>query len=89
MVRLGAETLAGARQAYQTGDYIAAGLQAKRAARQGAGLPAYLLLGDAMFQLESYPEAQEAYQSVLELDPGNPTAKRKLRAIARKTRKTR
>jgi hypothetical protein len=80
-IGLGADSLTDARRAYKAGDYIAAGMQAKRAARQGAGLPAFLLLGDSMVQLESYGEAKEAYQSALELDPGNATAKHKLRIM--------
>jgi hypothetical protein len=80
----GAESLTAARQAFHAGDYIAAGMQAKRAAKQGAGLRAFLLLGDSMLRLESYPEAQQAFQSALALDPGNAAAKRGLRVAKQK-----
>ena len=82
---LGAEALENARKAYKAGDFIAAGMQAKRSARQGGGFLAFMLLGDCMAQLESYEQAQEAYQSALELDPGNAAAKRKLRTIKQRT----
>jgi serine/threonine-protein kinase len=79
------EALSSARQAFKTGDYIAAGIQAKRAVHYGAGVPALLIVGDSMMRLESYEEARQAYQAILEVDPSNASAKRGLRRAKQKS----
>jgi len=81
----GAESLDAGYKSFKKADFISAGIEAKRAARQGAGTPAFLLLGDSMMQLQSYAEAQQAYQSALELAPSNPKAKHGLRLAKQKT----
>jgi tetratricopeptide (TPR) repeat protein len=81
---LGAEALDAGFQSFKRGDYISAGIEAKRAARQGAGTRAFLLLGDSMMHLQSYAEAQQAYQSAIELEPGSAKARLGLRQAKQK-----
>jgi tetratricopeptide (TPR) repeat protein len=81
---LGAEALAAGYQSFKQGDFISSGIEAKRAARQGAGTRAFLLLGDSMMRLQSYTEAQQAYQSALELDPVSGKARLGLRLAKQK-----
>jgi len=80
----GADALASGLQSFKAGDYIAAGIQAKKAVRQGAGVRAYLLLGDSMIRLQSYADAQQAYQSALEIDPSSGRARHGLRLAKQK-----
>jgi predicted RNA polymerase sigma factor len=81
---LGAEALTAGYQSFKQGDFISAGIEAKRAARRGAGTPAFLLLGDSMMRLQSYTEAQEAYQSALELESTSSKARLGLRLAKQK-----
>jgi Flp pilus assembly protein TadD len=81
---LGAEALNAGYKAFKEGDFISAGIEAKRAARRGAGTPAFLLLGDSMMRLQSYVEAEQAYQSALELDPVSRKARLGLRLAKQK-----
>jgi tetratricopeptide (TPR) repeat protein len=83
--RVGAESMEAAQTAFSKGDFIAAGVQAKRAARYGLGVRAYLLLAESMMRLRSYQEAQQAYESVLALDPNNSVAKLGLNVCKRHT----
>ena len=81
---LGAEALNAGYKAFKEGDFISAGIEAKRAARRGAGTTAFLLLGDSMMRLQSYVEAEQAYQSALELDPVSGKARLGLRLARQK-----
>lgn len=54
-------------------------IAAKKAARLGAGLPAFLLMGRANLELEEDEEAAAAFRSALVLDPGNADAQRGLK----------
>ena len=83
--RVGAESMEAAQTAFSHDDFIAAGVQAKRAARYGFGVRAYLLLAESMMRLRSYHEAQQAYESVLALDPNNSVAKLGLNVCKRHT----
>jgi cytochrome c-type biogenesis protein CcmH/NrfG len=74
-----------AQTAFSNGDFITAGIQATRAARNGLGVRAYLLLAESLMRLRSYQEAQQAYESVLALDPNNSVAKLGLNVCKRHT----
>ena len=74
-----------AEDALDQGDYVYAARFAKRAIQHGAGLRAYLILGQSKVQLKSYVEARRAYQTALDLDPENSTALLGLRAIKIRT----
>jgi len=79
------EALKAAEDALADSDYFYAALLAKLAVDHGAGVRAYLILGQSKFQLKSYVEARRAYQTALDLDPENPTALLGLRAINMRT----
>ena len=74
-----------AEDALADSDYIYAAMLAKLAVSHGAGVRAYLILGQSKYQLKSYTEAQRAYKAALDLDPDNSAALLGLRAINMRT----
>jgi serine/threonine protein kinase len=80
-----AEAMKSAEDALDQGDYVYAAMFAKLATQHGAGVRAYLILGQCKVHLKSYTEARRAYQTALDLDPDNATALLGLRAIKIRT----
>jgi serine/threonine protein kinase len=79
------EAMKAAEDALADSDYIYAAMLAKLAVSHGAGVRAYLILGQSKYQLKSYTEAQRAYKAALDLDPDNSAALLGLRAINMRT----
>jgi serine/threonine protein kinase len=70
-----------AKIAFQEKDYKRAADRARESARSGGGVEARILLGDAYFKLEKFPEAKKAYSEALKLDPNNRVAGQGLRLV--------
>jgi tetratricopeptide (TPR) repeat protein len=64
--------------AFDRGDYPEAVRRGREAIAAGAIVGGRLLVGDAYYRLERYADATREYQAVLVVDPGNPTARRRL-----------
>jgi eukaryotic-like serine/threonine-protein kinase len=73
-----------AKIAFQKHDYQEAVDRAREGARAGGGAEARVVLGDAYFRLERYPEARQAYEEALKLDPDNRTARQNLNLVQRR-----
>ncbi len=73
--------LAAARKAFAAGDFVAASIEAKRAAREGGGAAAFVLLGDSLARLEQLQDATDAYNAALEIDASNAAARKALRRL--------
>jgi serine/threonine protein kinase len=73
-----------AKIAFQKHDYQEAVDRAREGARAGGGAEARVVLGDAYFRLERYPEARQAYEDALKLDPDNRTARQNLNLVQRR-----
>jgi TolA-binding protein len=71
--------------AFQAKNYKQAAERAKNAARAGGGLESRLVLGDAYFKLEKYPEAKKAYSDALKIAPNNPIARQNLQLIEKRS----
>jgi serine/threonine protein kinase len=67
-----------AKIAFQKQAYKEAVERANEATKAGGGIEARVLLGDAYFRLEKFPEARKAYEAALKLDPENRTARQNL-----------
>jgi serine/threonine-protein kinase len=63
---------------FDRGDYPGAVRRGREAVAAGAGLGGRLLVGDAYYRLERYPDAMHEYEAALAIDPGNTTARRRL-----------
>ena len=70
-----------ARSAYAHADYITSLRLAKRAVREGIGIPAYILVGQSYERLERLDEAADSYRSALAVDPSDTTASKLLRHL--------
>ncbi len=80
----GAALVGLAKIAFQKHDYQEAVDRAREGARAGGGAEARVVLGDAYFRLERYPEARQAYEDALKLDPDNRTARQNLNLVQRR-----
>ena len=80
----GAALVGLAKIAFQKHDYQEAVDRAREGARAGGGAEARVVLGDAYFRLERYPEARQAYEEALKLDPDNRTARQNLNLVQRR-----
>jgi len=69
--------LARGQAAFDRGDYPEALRRGREAIAAGAALGGHLLVGDAYYRLERFPDALREYQSALALDPGNASIKRR------------
>jgi serine/threonine protein kinase len=76
----GAATTGLAMVAFQRGNFSEAARMAKRATEFGGGVPARMVLGNALFKLGRYDEAIAQYQEVLKIDHGHAEAKTNLKA---------
>jgi tetratricopeptide (TPR) repeat protein len=63
--------------AFDRGDYPEAVRRGREAIAAGAALGGHLLVGDAYYRLERFPDALREYQAALALDPGNTSIKRR------------
>jgi len=74
----GAEAILGRGQAaFDRGDYPEALRRGREAIAAGGALGGHLLVGDAYYRLERFPDALREYQAALALDPGNASIKRR------------
>ena len=73
-----------AKIAFQKHEYQEAVNRAREGARSGGGAEARVVLGDAYFRLEKFPDARKAYEDALKLDPDNRTARQNLDLIQRR-----
>ena len=73
-----------AKIAFQKHEYQEAVDRAREATRAGGGVEARMVLGDAYFRLEKFPEARKAYEDALKLDPENRTARQNLDLVERR-----
>jgi len=74
----GAEAILGRGQtAFDRGDYPEAVRRGREAIAAGGALGGHLLVGDAYYRLERFPDALREYQAALALDPGNASIKRR------------
>ena len=73
-----------AKIAFQKHEYQEAVDRAREGARAGGGAEARVVLGDAYFRLEKFPEARKAYEDALKLDPDNRTARQNLELVERR-----
>jgi serine/threonine protein kinase/predicted negative regulator of RcsB-dependent stress response len=73
-----------AKIAFQKHEYQEAVNRAREGARAGGGAEARVVLGDAYFRLEKFPDARKAYEEALKLDPDNRTARQNLDLIQRR-----
>jgi tetratricopeptide (TPR) repeat protein len=76
----GAVTTGLAEVAFQRGDYAEAARIGKRAIESGGGIPARMIVGNALFRLGRLEDAIAQYQEVLRLDHGHREAKANLQA---------
>jgi serine/threonine protein kinase len=63
--------------AFDRGDYPEALRRGREAIAAGGTLGGHLLVGDAYYRLERFPDALREYQAALALDPGNASIKRR------------
>jgi serine/threonine-protein kinase len=63
---------------FDHGDYPGAVRRGREAIAAGATLGGRLLVGDAYYRLERYPDAMREYEAALAIDPTNPIARRRL-----------
>ncbi|HXU05658.1 MAG TPA: serine/threonine-protein kinase [Polyangia bacterium] len=63
--------------AFDHGDYPEAVRRGREAIAAGGALGGHLLVGDAYYRLERFPDALREYQAALALDPGNTSIKRR------------
>jgi hypothetical protein len=63
--------------AFDRGDYPEAVRRGREAIAAGAALGGHLLVGDAYYRLERFPDALREYQAALALDPANASIKRR------------
>jgi serine/threonine protein kinase len=63
--------------AFDRGDYPEAVRRGREAIAAGGALGGHLLVGDAYYRLERFPDALREYQAALALDPGNASIKRR------------
>ncbi len=73
--------LARGQRAFDRGDYPEAVRRGREAVAAGAPSAGHLLIGDAYYRLERYPDALREYDAVLSVEPHNGPAKRR-RALA-------
>jgi serine/threonine protein kinase len=71
------EILGRGQSAFDRGDYPEALRRGREAIAAGGALRGHLLVGDAYYRLERFPDALREYQAALSLDPGNPSIKRR------------
>ena len=71
------EILGRGQSAFDRGDYPEALRRGREAIAAGGALRGHLLVGDAYYRLERFPDALREYQAALALDPGNPSIKRR------------
>src|SRR4029079_10587441 len=69
--------LARGQRAFDRGDYPEAVRRGREAAAAGAAAAGHLLVGDAYYRLERYPDAVREYEAVLAAEPTNGPAKRR------------
>jgi serine/threonine protein kinase len=69
--------LARGQAAFDRGDYPEAVRRGREAIASGGALGGHLLVGDAYYRLERFPDALREYQAALALDPGNASIKRR------------
>jgi serine/threonine-protein kinase len=70
--------LARGQTAFDRGDYPEAVRRGREAISAGAALGGHLLVGDAYYRLERYPDAMREYQTALALDPASGATRRRL-----------
>jgi serine/threonine protein kinase len=63
--------------AFDHGDYPEAVRRGREAIAAGGALGGHLLVGDAYYRLERFPDALREYQAALALDPGSSSIKRR------------
>jgi hypothetical protein len=63
--------------AFDRGDYPEAVRRGREAIAAGGALGGHLLVGDAYYRLERFPDALREYQAALALDPANSSIKRR------------
>jgi hypothetical protein len=63
--------------AFDRGDYPEAVRRGREAIAAGGALGGHLLVGDAYYRLERFPDALREYQAALALDPGSASIKRR------------
>jgi serine/threonine protein kinase len=63
--------------AFDRGDYPEAVRRGREAIAAGGALAGHLLVGDAYYRLERFPDALREYQAALALDPGSSSIKRR------------
>ena len=66
------EILGRGQSAFDRGDYPEALRRGREAIAAGGALRGHLLVGDAYYRLERFPDALREYQAALALDPGEP-----------------
>ena len=69
--------LARGQRAFDRGDYPEAVRRGREAVAAGAASAGHLLVGDAYYRLERYPDAVREYEAVLVVEPTNGPAKRR------------
>jgi serine/threonine protein kinase len=79
-LEMGAVTTGLAEVAFQRGRYAEAARIGHHATEIGGGVPARMVLGNALFKLGKLDEAIHEYQEVLKIDHHNPEAKSNLKA---------
>jgi serine/threonine-protein kinase len=71
------EILGRGQAAFDRGDYPEAVRRGREAIVAGGALGGHLLVGDAYYRLERFPDALREYQAALALDPANASIKRR------------
>jgi len=71
------EILGRGQAAFDRGDYPEAVRRGREAIVAGGALGGHMLVGDAYYRLERFPDALREYQAALALDPGNTSIKRR------------
>jgi serine/threonine protein kinase len=72
-----------AQVAFQEHNYAEASKRAREGVRAGAGVEAFVVLGDAHFRLQQYAEARKAYAEALKLEPEHEAARRAMVIVDR------
>jgi len=75
------ELLAAAKESFDRSDITNALALARRAARQGAGAPAYVLIAGCLSIRRDYAGARSALRQALRISPGDAEAKRLLERL--------